>query len=102
MNAQPNPVVSVIVPARNEEACIASCLESLVAQRGIDFEVIVVDDNSTDRTAEIARSFQGLGADDAFPDSTGKGTTSSRAVRLFTATVGTAEGRVLPERCPAN
>src|SRR5215469_14135831 len=52
-----NPVVSVIVPARNEEACLAQCLESLVAQVGIEFEIIVVDDASTDRTAEIARSF---------------------------------------------
>lgn len=53
----PSPIVSVIVPARNEEACLAACLESLVAQAGIDFEIIVVDDASTDRTAEIARSF---------------------------------------------
>src|SRR5438874_3635118 len=52
-----NPVVSVIVPARNEEACLALCLDSLVAQTGIDFEIIVVDDASRDRTAEIARSF---------------------------------------------
>jgi glycosyltransferase involved in cell wall biosynthesis len=55
--AENNPAVSVIVPARNEEVCLALCLESLVAQTGIDFEVIVVDDGSTDRTAEIARSF---------------------------------------------
>jgi glycosyltransferase involved in cell wall biosynthesis len=52
-----NPVVSVIVPARNEEACLAICLDSLVSQTGIDFEVIVVDDASTDGTAEIARAF---------------------------------------------
>ena len=51
------PLVSVIVPARNEEACLALCLESLVSQAGIAFEIIVVDDASTDRTAEIARSF---------------------------------------------
>jgi glycosyltransferase involved in cell wall biosynthesis len=52
-----NPVVSIIVPARNEEATLAACLESLVAQTGIPYEIIVVDDDSTDRTAEIARSF---------------------------------------------
>jgi cellulose synthase/poly-beta-1,6-N-acetylglucosamine synthase-like glycosyltransferase len=50
-------MVSVIVPARNEEACLGSCLESLVAQTGVIFEVIVVDDGSTDRTREIAQSF---------------------------------------------
>ena len=53
-----NAVVSVIVPARNEETCLGACLESLVEQSGIDFEVIVVDDGSTDRTAEIAKSFK--------------------------------------------
>ena len=53
------PAVSVIVPARNEEASLGACLESLVAQSGIDFEIIVVDDGSTDRTAEIARSYMG-------------------------------------------
>ena len=52
-----DPQVSVIVPARNEEACLASCLESLGAQRGVDFEILVVDDHSTDRTPEIAASF---------------------------------------------
>jgi len=51
------PIVSVIVPARNEEACLGACLESLVAQAGVSFEVVVVDDGSTDRTREIAQSF---------------------------------------------
>ena len=51
------PLISIIVPARNEEACIARCLESLIAQSGVSFEIIVVDDASTDRTREIARSF---------------------------------------------
>ena len=57
--ASQQPVqVSVIVPARNEEACLGTCLQSLVAQEGVQFELIVVDDGSTDRTAEIARSFE--------------------------------------------
>jgi glycosyltransferase involved in cell wall biosynthesis len=51
------PEVSVIVPARNEEACLAACLESLLRQPGVRLEVIVVDDGSTDRTAAIGRSF---------------------------------------------
>jgi glycosyltransferase involved in cell wall biosynthesis len=57
MTPEINPVVSIIVPARNEEANLAACLESLVAQTGIAIEIIVVDDDSTDRTAEIARYF---------------------------------------------
>jgi glycosyltransferase involved in cell wall biosynthesis len=51
------PAVSVIVPARNEEACLDACLQSLVAQAGVKFEIIVVDDESTDRTREIALGF---------------------------------------------
>jgi len=54
------PRVSVIVPARNEEASLGTCLESLVAQTGVSFEIIVVDDGSTDRTREIAQSFPGV------------------------------------------
>src|SRR5579864_204544 len=51
------PTVSVIIPARNEEACLGDCLKSLVAQTGVAFEIIVVDDHSIDRTREIASSF---------------------------------------------
>jgi glycosyltransferase involved in cell wall biosynthesis len=49
------PKLSVIIPARNEEANIGRCLRSILAQQGIAFQVIVVNDHSTDRTAEIAR-----------------------------------------------
>ena len=50
-------MVSLIVPARNEEACLGACLQSLSSQVGVSFEIIVVDDGSIDRTPEIARSF---------------------------------------------
>ncbi len=56
-NPVSGPVVSVIVPARNEETSLRACLESLAGQTGILFEIIVVDDGSTDRTREIAGSF---------------------------------------------
>jgi glycosyltransferase involved in cell wall biosynthesis len=62
-----NPQVSVIIPARNEEGNLATCLESLVTQTGVDFEVIVVNDHSTDRTAEIAASFPKIRVIDAGP-----------------------------------
>jgi GT2 family glycosyltransferase len=51
------PRVSIILPARNEEDNLDRCLRSLVVQRGVPFEIIVVDDGSTDRTREIAESF---------------------------------------------
>jgi len=47
------PLVSVIVPARNEEHTIAACLETLLAQDYADYEVIVVDDESEDGTARV-------------------------------------------------
>jgi glycosyltransferase involved in cell wall biosynthesis len=46
--------ISVIVPAYNHESYICKALESLEEQTASDFEVVVVDDGSTDRTAEIA------------------------------------------------
>lgn len=58
--ASVTPTVSVIVPARDEEASLRACLESLVAQAGVNFEVIVVDDGSTDRSSSIAQSFAGV------------------------------------------
>lgn len=52
--------VSIIIPARNEEAALGDCLQSLTAQAGVNFEIIVVDDGSTDRTREIAQSFSAV------------------------------------------
>src|SRR5579864_5717432 len=52
-----HPEISVIVPARNEEACLAECLRSLVGQQGVTYEITVVDDHSRDRTRQIAESF---------------------------------------------
>lgn len=52
--------VSVIIPAYNEEAYINRCLSSLSQQSLRDFEIIVVDDGSTDKTREIVRSHRGV------------------------------------------
>jgi glycosyltransferase involved in cell wall biosynthesis len=61
------PVVSVVVPARNEEACLGACLQSLVGQAGVSFEIIVVDDGSTDRSREIVGSFPSVRVVQAAP-----------------------------------
>ena len=53
-----NPRVSVIVPARNEEAAIEQALRSLLALDYDNYEVIAVNDRSTDRTGEIMASLQ--------------------------------------------
>lgn len=51
------PRISVLIPARNEEANIAAALDSVLANRGVEFEAVVLDDHSTDRTAEFVREF---------------------------------------------
>jgi glycosyltransferase involved in cell wall biosynthesis len=58
--ASPRPDVSIIIPARNEEANLDDCLQSLTSQSGVAFEIIVVDDASTDCTREIAQTFAGV------------------------------------------
>lgn len=51
------PKVSVILPARNEERYIARCLDSLLAQDYSNFEIIAINDSSTDRTGEIMKEY---------------------------------------------
>jgi glycosyltransferase involved in cell wall biosynthesis len=56
-------LISFVVPAYNEEALIASCLQAIVAETartGHPAEIIVVNNNSTDRTREIALSIPGV------------------------------------------
>ena len=50
------PMVSVLIPARNEERSIASCVRSILAQDYPSFEVLVLDDQSSDGTRAILES----------------------------------------------
>jgi glycosyltransferase involved in cell wall biosynthesis len=52
-----SPLVSVLVTVYNREKYLAECLDSILASTYADYEVIVVDDRSSDKSAEIARSF---------------------------------------------
>ena len=54
---RPAPTVSVVIPNYNYEKTLRACLESVYAQTHRPFEVIVVDDASTDRSRDIARRF---------------------------------------------
>jgi len=53
----PHPATSIIIRAKNEEAMLGETLRRLHTQTFRDFEIILVDSGSTDRTIEIARGF---------------------------------------------
>lgn len=52
-----NPKVSIVIPAHNEERDISKCIEACLAQNYPDFEIIVVDNVSIDKTFEIASKY---------------------------------------------
>lgn len=49
--------LSVIVPVYNGEKYITRCLESICQQKFEDFEIILINDGSTDKTDEVIRAF---------------------------------------------
>jgi chlorobactene glucosyltransferase len=53
-----SPNVSIILPARNEEKYIRYCIKSLLRQNYSNFELILVNDESTDKTLEIMKEFE--------------------------------------------
>ena len=51
------PKISIIIPSFNEEKNISRCLDSVLNQTFTDFEVLCVDDGSTDKTYEIIEAY---------------------------------------------
>ena len=51
------PFISVVIPAYNRQDLLPATLESVLAQRFDDYEIVVIDDASTDGTAEVARRY---------------------------------------------
>ena len=51
------PLVSILIPARNEDKNIRRCLRSILRQDYPNFEVIVLDDNSSDNTSAVVREY---------------------------------------------
>ena len=52
-----HPIISIIVPVYNTEQYLAKCLDSIVAQTFTDFEVLMIDDGSTDGSGEICDQY---------------------------------------------
>jgi glycosyltransferase involved in cell wall biosynthesis len=76
------PLVSILIPAYNAEAQIAETIKSAIAQTWPRKEIIVVDDGSTDRTAEVAHRFASKEVAVASVDHRGLSATVNRAYRL--------------------
>ena len=57
MTENSEPLVSVITPLYNTEKYLAECIESVVAQQYQNWENVIVDNRSTDRSGDIARSY---------------------------------------------
>lgn len=75
------PLVSVIVPVYNGEKYLAEAIESIIKQNYQPLEIIIVDDGSTDKTAEIARQFQEV-AHYVYQKNSGPSTARNRGIKL--------------------
>lgn len=102
-SSESSPQVSVVITAYNEEKRLAATLQALRDQTYTDFEVIIVDDGSTDATAGIARAF--TGADRRFRlevlPRVGRGRALNAGVRLARGkyvAINDADDRSLPDR----
>lgn len=52
------PIVSIVIPLYNKQDTIANTLQSILSINGIDYEIIVVDDGSTDKSVCVVNSFE--------------------------------------------
>ncbi|WP_396600754.1 glycosyltransferase family 2 protein [Algibacter sp. R77976] len=52
-----NPLVSILIPFKNTDAFISPCLQSIIAQTYTNWELLIVDDNSTDKSFSIVETF---------------------------------------------
>lgn len=52
------PEMSVVLPYYNAEATLADAIDSVLAQEGVDFELILIDDGSTDSSSEVAHRYR--------------------------------------------
>jgi glycosyltransferase involved in cell wall biosynthesis len=76
------PVVSVIIPTFNREKFLGKAIQSVLAQSFPDFEIIIVDDGSTDETAEVVKSFPADRLQYVYQPNRGRSNARNHALRL--------------------
>lgn len=76
------PLVSVIIPAYNCEAYLAEAVGSVLAQTYRPLEIVIVDDGSTDRSAEVARSFDDKSIRYCYQENAGIGAARNKGIEL--------------------
>jgi GT2 family glycosyltransferase len=79
------PAVSVIIPTFNRRAWIAATVRSVLTQTYQDFELIVVDDGSTDGTAEMLASIRSMGSSSSMASTPASAQKASRLSALAEA-----------------
>ena len=79
------PLVSVVVPVFNAERFLAEAIESVIAQAWPHWELLLADDGSTDRSPEIARSYEKTGKIRCLehPDRANRGESATRNLGLW-------------------
>ena len=77
-----NPLVSVIIPVYNYDRYLGEAIESVLGQTYQHLEVIVVDDGSTDRSSEVAKSFASRGVKYCHQVNAGIGPARNKGVEL--------------------
>ncbi len=77
-----NPIFSVIIPTYNREELVCNAIESVLNQTFDDFEIIIVDDGSTDNTFELVKNYHEKRIIYAYKQNGGQNTANNIALRL--------------------
>lgn len=77
-----SPAISIIIPVYNAERYLRRCLDSIVRQTMSDFEVICVNDGSTDSSVDILEQFANMDNRFKIYHQTNKGVSATRQVGL--------------------
>lgn len=78
--------VSIIIPVHNEEKWIFSCIKSFLNQTYKNIEIVVINDNSIDRTEQIVKKIEGVKLH-SFKNSVGEANARSEGVKLSTGEI---------------